>query len=205
MPTLYLASASPRRRELLEQIGVPFRVLRCSVDESPVAGESPEQYVERLAQAKARAGLAMLEAQEDVRVLGADTTVVLQGRILGKPDGREEALQMLRALSGQEHRVLTAVALAGPTGCNVRRVDSRVCFRELGEAEMQAYWDTGEPRDKAGGYSVQGLAAIFVRYLQGSYSAVVGLPLCETAEILSANGIPSWHLPVQARVKPAYE
>lgn len=194
MPILYLASASPRRSELLTQIGVSFRVLASSVDERVLPGESPEQYVERLALAKAQAGLAMLGGQTDVLVLGADTSVVLDGTILGKPAGRDEALQMLQALSNREHQVLTAVALASPKHCTSRVVSSHVRFCAISEAQMQAYWDTGEPQDKAGGYAIQGLAAIFVREVRGSYSAVVGLPLCETAELLAAANIPCWQL-----------
>ncbi len=194
MPILYLASASPRRSELLAQIGVSFRVLPASVDESVLPGEAPEHYVERLALAKAQAGLAQLSGQADACVLGADTSVVLDGMILGKPADRNEALQMLRALSNREHQVLTAVALASPAHCASRVVSSYVRFCEISEAHMQAYWNTGEPQDKAGGYAIQGLAAIFVREVRGSYSAVVGLPLCETAELLAAANIPCWQL-----------
>ena len=180
MPELYLASASPRRRELLAQIGVSFRVLPSSVDESVLPAEQPEHYVERLARAKAMAGRALLPVDADVLVLGADTSVVLDGRILGKPEDRDDARQMLQALSGREHQVLTAIALAGREGCAARLVVSRVTFRAITPTEVQAYWATGEPVDKAGGYAVQGLAAIFIKQLQGSYSAVVGLPNCRT-------------------------
>ena len=198
MPALYLASASPRRRELLTQIGVPFQVLPCGIDESVLPGEPAEQYVERLARAKAEAGLAQLGADESACVLGADTSVVLDGRILGKPANRQESLQMLQALSGREHQVLTAVALASREGCHARLVTSQVGFRAITQAEMHSYWETGEPADKAGGYAVQGLAAIFVNYLQGSYSAVVGLPLCETADLLAGCNIPCWQLRANA-------
>lgn len=194
MSTLYLASASPRRRELLTQIGVSFQVLACSVDESVLPAELPEHYVERLARAKALAGFERLGREADACVLGADTSVVLEGQILGKPADRDESLQMLQALSGREHLVLTAVALASCSGCEVRLVVSRVGFRPITAAEMQGYWATGEPADKAGGYAIQGLAAIFVRYVKGSYSAVVGLPLCETAELLAGCNIPCWQL-----------
>lgn len=194
MPSLYLASLSPRRSELLKQIGVSFRVLACSIDESVRPAEQAERYVERLARAKAQAGLALLTADADACVLGADTSVVLDGRILGKPANRQESLQMLQALSAREHQVLTAVALATRDGCQARLVTSQVGFRTISAAEMQNYWDTGEPADKAGGYAIQGLAAIFVAYLQGSYSAVVGLPLCETAELLAGCNIPCWQL-----------
>ena len=192
MPSLYLASASPRRRELLTQIGVNFRVQACVIDESVLPAENPQCYVARLALAKAEAGLDLLAAEADACVLGADTCVVLDGRILGKPADREESLQMLQALSGREHQVLTAVALASRQGCQTRVVASRVGFRSITPAEMQAYWQTAEPADKAGGYAIQGLAAIFVQYVHGSYSAVVGLPLCETAELLSVCNIPCW-------------
>mgnify|MGYP000069375349 CR=1 FL=1 len=130
----------------------------------------------------------------EARVLGADTSVVLDGVILGKPLDRSDAQQMLRQLSGRQHQVLTAVALATADSCVSRLVTSRVSLRTISEAEIQAYWDTGEPQDKAGGYAIQGLAAIFVRAVHGSYSAVVGLPLCETAELLAAANIPCWQL-----------
>ena len=125
-------------------------------------------------------------------MLGADTTVVLDGRILGKPGERAEALAMLQALGGREHEVLTAVALAAAGRSAVRVVRSRVAFRPLTSAEAEAYWATGEPLDKAGGYAIQGFAAVFVSGLEGSYSAVVGLPLCETAQLLAEFGIPCW-------------
>ncbi|HLD67961.1 MAG TPA: Maf family protein [Pseudomonas sp.] len=190
MTRLYLASGSPRRRELLAQIGVPFVTLSCPVDESRLPAEPPADYVARLAQAKALAGLAVAEA--GAVVLGADTAVVLDGHILGKPESRDEALAMLAALSGREHEVLTAVALASTSRVEVRVVCSRVDFRPLTPSEAEGYWASGEPRDKAGGYGIQGLAAVFVRQLHGSYSGVVGLPLCETAELLANFGIPCW-------------
>ncbi len=192
MATLYLASGSPRRRELLTQIGVPYSTLSAPIDENPLPDEAPKAYVERLARAKAVTGLATLEAPAGAVVLGADTAVVLDGRILGKPQDREEALAMLAALAGREHEVLTAVAVASAQRCEVRVVGSQVAFRPLSLAEVEAYWDSGEPQDKAGGYAIQGLAAVFVSALHGSYSAVVGLPLCETAELLADFGIPCW-------------
>ncbi|WP_443190172.1 Maf family protein [Pseudomonas indica] len=192
MATLYLASASPRRRELLAQIGVPFVTLIASIDENPLPNEPANAYVERLAREKALAGLARANDTADAVVLGADTAVVLDGRILGKPQDRDEALDMLQALSGREHEVLTAVALASEGRCESRVVTSRVGFRPLSRTEAEAYWATGEPRDKAGSYGIQGLAAVFVSHLQGSYSAVVGLPLCETAQLLAGFGIPCW-------------
>lgn len=191
MPALFLASASPRRRELLTQIGVPFSLLSVAIDETPQAGESPDTYVQRLAREKALAGLASVE-QPAACVLGADTTVVLDGQILGKPADRADSLAMLQALSGREHQVMTAVALANNTECIVRLVVSRVQFRPITTDEAERYWASGEPADKAGGYAIQGLGAVFVSGLQGSYSGVVGLPLCETAQLLEAFGIPVW-------------
>jgi septum formation protein len=200
MTTLYLASGSPRRRELLSQIGVPFSTLVVPVDENLLPEEPPRAYVERLARAKAQAGLVALADPGDAVVLGADTAVVLDGRILGKPQDRDQAVATLSALSGREHQVLTAIALASTHKVAARVVSSRVRFRRLTPAEIEAYWATGEPRDKAGSYGIQGLAAVFVSQLQGSYSAVVGLPLCETAELLAEFAIPCWQpLPVHSQ------
>ena len=192
MNKLYLASGSPRRRELLGQIGVPFTPLATVVDETPWPAESAVAYVQRLACAKAQAGLASLAAPGAAVVLGADTSVVLDGRILGKPQDRADALAMLAALSGQTHEVLTAVALANSQRCEVRVVSSQVSFRDLSAAEIDAYWASGEPLDKAGSYAIQGLGAVFVCDLHGSFSAVVGLPLCETATLLADFGILCW-------------
>lgn len=198
MPALFLASASPRRRELLTQIGVPFTLLPVSIDETPLPAETPETYVQRLAREKALAGLALLEDPQ-AYVLGADTTVVLDGQILGKPADKADGLAMLQALSGREHQVLTAVALANSADCVVRLVSSQVQFRAIPASEAERYWASGEPVDKAGGYAIQGLGAVFVSGLQGSYSGVVGLPLCKTAQLLDAFGIPFWQQP------PAFE
>lgn len=192
MSQLYLASSSPRRRELLTQIGLPFHIVPASIDETPEAGESAVAYVERLARGKALAGLHFLAQRADVCVLGADTAVVLDGRILGKPVDRADALAMLQALSGREHEVLTAVAVANRDRCEARVVSSRVMFRTVSMEEAERYWETGEPQDKAGGYAIQGLAAVFVSRVEGSYSAVVGLPLCETAALLADFSIACW-------------
>lgn len=192
MATLYLASGSPRRRELLTQIGVSYLTLSAPVDENTLPDESPIAYVERLARAKAQAGLAALADTHEAVVLGADTAVVLDGRILGKPADRDEALATLSALSGRSHDVLTAVALVSPGRVVARVVTSQVTFRALSQAEIDAYWASGEPQDKAGCYGIQGLAAVFVSQLHGSYSAVVGLPLCETAGLLAEFAIPCW-------------
>lgn len=191
MGALFLASASPRRRELLAQIGVPFSLVGVSVDETPSPTESPEAYVERVARDKALAGLVSL-GDRDGCVLGADTSVVLDQHILGKPADRADGLAMLAALSGRTHRVMTAVALASRSACEVRVVISEVTFRTIDEAEAERYWDSGEPADKAGGYAIQGWGAVFVSQLHGSYSAVVGLPLCEMAQLIDAFGLPRW-------------
>lgn len=184
---IHLASRSPRRRELLSQLSVAFSVLDLEIDESARAGETPEALARRLAIAKAEAGLAMLEA--DATVLGADTIVVLDEDVLGKPRDAEDARVMLRRLSGRCHRVLSAVALASSAGTSARISESRVCFRSVSARECAAYAATGEPLDKAGGYAIQGCAAAFVTDLQGSYSGVVGLPLYETAELLREAGV----------------
>ncbi|MFP6849883.1 MAG: Maf family protein [Pseudomonas sp.] len=192
MARLYLASGSPRRRELLAQIGVPFFTQIAPVDEKTLPDEPPLAYVERLARAKAQAGLLALSDAADAVVLGADTAVVLDGQVLGKPADRAEALETLQALSGRSHEVLTAVALASRERVVAQVVTSQVTFRRLSLAEIEAYWASGEPQDKAGSYGIQGLAAVFVSQLQGSYSAVVGLPLCETAALLAEFAIPCW-------------
>lgn len=197
MAELFLASASPRRRELLAQIAVPCVTQIASIDETPLPDEPPAAYVERLAREKARAGLLALGGRKDAVVLGADTAVVLDGRILGKPADFAESRAMLQALSGRSHQVMTAVALVGGDREAARVVSSEVSFRPISEAEIEAYWASGEPCDKAGSYGIQGLAAVFVNRLQGSYSAVVGLPLCETAELLGEFGIACWQLPAK--------
>lgn len=198
LPDLYLASASPRRRELLAQIGLRIEVVPQSVPEQHLDTESPEQYVQRLALEKAQAGLAMLGENRQRPVLGADTAVVVDGRVLGKPADESDALVMFRQLSGRKHRVLSAVAVVGKGNLGQYRVEyqERVClsqswvhFRAVTDAECQAYWRTGEPADKAGGYGIQGLAALFIERLEGSYSGVMGLPLFETGELLRQFGI----------------
>ncbi|MES9936928.1 MAG: nucleoside triphosphate pyrophosphatase [Sedimenticola sp.] len=186
-PTLYLASVSPRRRELLEQIGVDHTVVRVEIDEMPRQGESPAEYVIRLALEKARAGRASLDDDSAV-VLAADTAVVLDGEIMGKPKDREMAAGMLRKLSGHTHKVLTGIALIGSAERSRLNVN-RVSFRTLQESEIDAYWKSGEPRDKAGSYGIQGLGALFISHLEGSFSGVMGLPLYETAELLADAGI----------------
>ncbi len=187
---IFLASASPRRRELLEQIGVRYRQILVDVPEVPVPDEVPEMYVLRVALEKARAGRESLAPDNQIPVLGADTAVVLQGEVLGKPRDRADALAMMSRLSGQWHQVMSAVAIVGADGEEYSRLSvSSVLFREVSEAEAEAYWATGEPCDKAGGYAIQGRAAVFIERLEGSYSGVMGLPLYETAELLGQFGI----------------
>ncbi len=188
-PVVCLASVSPRRRELLSQIGVPHTVVGADIDETAHPGESPRDYVLRLARQKA---LAVRERGERLPVLAADTTVVLDDVIYGKPRDRADGIAMLQRLSGRTHEVLTAVAVADGRGVDLRLSVSAVRFRGLTPGECAAYWDTGEPRDKAGGYAVQGAAAVFIESLSGSYSGVMGLPLFETAELLSAAGVGYW-------------
>ncbi len=184
-----LASASPRRRDLLWQIGVPHKAVPANLDENPLPAESPHDYVERLAVEKA---MTVRNRGERLPVLAADTAVVLDGVLFGKPVDRADALAMLGRLSGREHQVLTAVALASERSVEVRVSVTSVRLRDLTLAEREAYWQSGEPRDKAGGYAIQGYGAVFVESLSGSYSGVVGLPLAETAELLRAAGIAVW-------------
>ena len=187
-PSVYLASLSPRRQELLQQIGVSYELLPVNVDETPADDESAEDYAQRLALAKARAGWSSLAGKKRLPVLGADTVVVANGVLMGKPRDRQQANVMLQALSGSTHEVLTAVALAAENSL-VRLNISRVTFRTLSLSECEAYWDTGEPADKAGAYAIQGLGAAFITRLEGSYSGVMGLPLFETADLLQESGI----------------
>ena len=184
-PGVLLASASPRRSELLRQVGVEHEVRPVDVDETWRPGEAPVEYVLRLAEEKARALWVRLPPGGRRPVLAADTTVALEGEIFGKPAGCAELIEMLTRLSGRTHQVHTAVALIHPGGSAARVSSSSVTLRRITRAEMEWYWSTGEPADKAGGYAIQGLAAIFVSHVAGSYSGVVGLPLCETWELLA--------------------
>jgi len=189
---LILASNSPRRAELLQQLGLRFEVLRVDVDEVPAPGQSPADYARAIALAKAQAGAAQIGTTPSLPVLGADTAVVLDGRILTKPVDADDGERMLRALSGRVHTVLTAIALATDRGVATRLSRSEVTFRQIAAAEARAYWATGEPCDKAGGYAVQGRGAVFVAALTGSFSGVMGLPLFETAQLLDVAGVPRW-------------
>jgi septum formation protein len=195
---IYLASRSSRRRELLKQIGVSFEVLllregtsrEADFDESPIGAEPPAEYVVRIATAKADAGWLRLGQRRMVRspVLSADTTVSVDGRILGKPASREEAVEFLRLLSGKTHLVHTAVAVKFDSRLELSLSTTEVSFRDLDEREMRQYVASGEPLDKAGAYGIQGRAAVFIRSISGSYTGVMGLPLFETGQLLAKFG-----------------
>lgn len=197
---IYLASRSPRRRELLKQIGINFEVLimrsfpavRADVDETPRPGESPGDYVTRIASNKAMTGWtrALERRLPRLPVLGADTTVTLGGEIIGKPLNTDDAVKVLRKLSGQEHEVFSAVAVAMNDNVTTKLSRSRVRFAELTDSMIQDYVDTGESMDKAGAYGVQGKAATFIAEINGSYSGIMGLPLFETAQLLKQVGFP---------------
>jgi septum formation protein len=189
-PLVCLASASPRRHALLAQIGVPHVVRAADIDETTRPGERPADYVRRLAHSKSLAVRALGVA---LPVLAADTVVVIDAQLLGKPADEAEGVAMLERLSGRTHRVLTAVAIALAHGApGVRLSESTVRLRALTRAECVAYWRTGEGRDKAGGYAIQGRGAVFIEHLSGSYSGVMGLPLFETAELLREAGVRYW-------------
>ncbi len=199
---LVLASASPRRRHLLAQLGLDCDVRPVTIDESPSTGEQPAGLVLRLAIEKARACAATLGSDDECVVLGADTVVVCDGQPLGKPRDRDDGLAMLGRLSGRWHEVLTAVAVLDPADEGRARTAlsrSRVRMRTIAPGEAAAYWATGEPADKAGGYALQGLGALFVEGIEGSCSGIVGLPLHETARLLSEYGIRV--LPPDARAR----
>ena len=200
-PRIYLASKSPRRRDLLRQIGVNFDVLTfragergedADVDETPLPGEAVERYVERLALAKAQAGMRRVLWRKLLPhpVLAADTTLEVDGEIVGKPRDAAEAHAILERLSGRRHRVLTAVAMSDGERTRSRLSVSEVAFRSLGEHDIRRYVATGEPFDKAGAYGIQGHAAIFIEEIRGSYSGIMGLPLFETAALLEIFGHP---------------
>jgi septum formation protein len=190
--SLLLASASPRRQELLRQIGVNFEIVRHGIDESRLAEESPPDYALRMAAEKALDVLSRVPADRNPAVLGADTIVVCAGEILGKPCKQQDAQRILSLLSDRVHTVYSAVAVCDRHRKETTLVESSVEFRALSAEEITAYWETGEPADKAGAYAIQGLGAVFVKHLQGSHSAVMGLPLYETASLLRKFAIPCW-------------
>lgn len=188
-PQLILASASPRRRELLYQLGLAFEVCPQDVPEQRAAGETPEDYVRRVARDKAVLGWRRVGEARGLPVLGADTEVVVDDAVLGKPADRAAATGMLALLSGRVHEVLSAVVVVAGERVETRLNRSEVRFRTISAAEAAAYWETGEPQGKAGAYAIQGYGAVFIEELRGSYSGVMGLPLFETAELLSDFGV----------------
>lgn len=190
-PTLILASGSPRRIELLQQLGLHVSVQPADTDESQLVGEMPYDYVERLAVTKAQTVFdAIGQSQKTTAlVLGADTTVVCNEHMLGKPQNHADALAMLHMLSGSTHRVFTGTAIVSAAGVESIVVVTEVDFIDIPAAIAELYWQSGEPQGKAGAYAIQGKAACFVKEIRGSYSNVVGLPLCETASLLSAAGV----------------
>lgn len=193
---IILASASPRRKELLDQININYRVFPADIDETPSEQEAAKDYVIRMAAEKSAA--CVKSAKSQCPILAADTSVVIDGRILGKPENEAHAASMLNQLSGKTHIVYSALSL---------RMDGElsehshfqalsitdVLFRSITAKEIKAYWQTGEPKGKAGGYAIQGIASIFIESIKGSFSGVMGLPLFETAELLSKQGIKSVH------------
>lgn len=186
---LYLASRSPRRQELLRQVGVRFEVVEADIDERRQPGQSPADYAVAMALAKARAGRDAARTAGSLPVLGADTDVVVDDEILGKPRGRDEALGMLARLAQRTHQVYSGVAVVAGDRAETALSVTRVTFGAITPAQAAAYWDSGEPADKAGAYGIQGRGARFVREIHGSYSGVVGLPLYETLELLRRFGV----------------
>jgi septum formation protein len=189
-PVLRLASASPRRRQLLDLIGVPHVVTPADIDETPRAGEEGGVYVSRLAKDKA---VAVRRLHSDLPVLAADTTVEIEGVILEKPADETDCVRMLSLLSGRGHRVFTGICVVGDHEPSVACVRTDVEFRVISRSEMRAYWASGEPQGKAGAYAIQGFGAVFVAKITGSYTGVMGLPLFETATSLRRHGVPVWH------------
>jgi len=193
--SIVLASASARRSQLLHQIGVRHEIVAADIDESPQPGERPAAYVERLARDKAQAVVTVLRGRPERPVLAADTTVVEGGRIFGKPADEAACVAMLGALAGRSHEVLTAIALWNAGQLRLVLSTSVVTFRAIDAGECRRYWATGEPAGKAGAYAIQGLGAVFVSRLEGSFSGVMGLPLFETAALLDAAGVRRWEAP----------
>lgn len=187
--TLWLASSSSRRRELLAQLGLSYQVVSAAIDETPRSGEVAPAFVERMALEKGRSAWRNLAQPPSSIVVAADTEVVVDNEVLGKPTSAEHGRAMLQRLSGRSHMVMSGVAVISALGENSVVSESRVTFRVITPAEIDAYWSTGEPADKAGGYAIQGIGAIFIADLQGSYSGVMGLPLFETALLLRQAGI----------------
>ena len=183
MASLLLASGSPRRKELLGQLGYSFDVLSPDIEEVRQSGELPAEYVKRLSLQKAQAGLALAN-DPDSTVIGSDTVVVAAGEVLEKPHDQAHFEQMMRALSDSQHSVMTAVSIVNSHQSKTIMVETKVWFRALTQQDITGYWQSGEPQDKAGGYGIQGIGGRFVAHIEGSYHAVVGLPLMETDQLL---------------------
>ncbi len=190
-PELILASASPRRTALLSQIGIPHQVNAVDIDESPLPDELPTQQVVRLAEAKARTAFDLLSDDQRINtvVLASDTLIALDNTSLGKPNDQNECIEMLSALSGRQHEVLTAICVCSASVIKSQCINTKVLFAPLTKDEMVAYWQTGEPADKAGSYAIQGIGGQFVKAIDGSVSAVIGLPLYETKQMLKEFGV----------------
>ncbi|RHW76900.1 nucleoside triphosphate pyrophosphatase [Colwellia sp. RSH04] len=188
---LILASQSPRRKSLLNQLGYKFETVVADINEDQYSNEDPEHYVVRLAKEKAQHVFDLLANQDNSLVLGSDTCVVCDGRIFGKPNDLADSISMLTSLSGKEHQVLTAIALVSNNTVTFDVVTTRVFFKTLTLDEIEQYWQTKEPQDKAGSYAIQGIAGQFVKSIQGSFSAVVGLPLFECGQLLKQAGLTS--------------
>ena len=189
---LLLASQSPRRAQLLKQLNVPFHALSCDIDETCLPNEESYSYVARLAAEKAKTGWQQCDQSQYVAALGSDTSVVIKGSILGKPENKDDFVSMMQLLSYGTHEVKTAVSMTNGREQETVVVSTEVIFKSLSNQEIDWYWSTGEPVDKAGGYAIQGFGGQFVKRIVGSYSAVVGLPLFETAELLKTFGVLSY-------------
>jgi septum formation protein len=189
---LILASASPRRAQLLRQIGVRFTIQPADIDESQHPGEPVALYVQRMAREKAES-VVQKQRAVDLPLLGADTTVVLDNKVFSKPADKTAAITTLRALSGRSHRVLSAIAVVAEGRTELRLSETSVRFRHIKEQEYERYWSTGEPQGKAGAYAIQGMGAVFVESITGSYSGVVGLPLMQTFELFERFNVACWN------------
>ncbi|MGV3001186.1 Maf family protein [Vibrio sp.] len=186
-PNFYLASGSPRRKELLTQLGYQFNIVVPNIEEQKQPSESPVDYVKRLSREKAQAGVKLISSMSEASelpVLGADTIVIVDDHVLEKPNDYADCLRMLQALSNRQHQVMTSVTVATSTEYHTKVVITDVWFKSLTEQDIETYWQTGEPCDKAGGYGIQGIGGRFVSRIDGSFHAVMGLPLYETDELL---------------------
>ena len=189
VPQIILASSSPRRENILRDIGIRFIKCPADIDESVLPGEKPDKYVRRMAEAKAK---KIANKKKHKPVLGADTIVLIDGRILGKPKNREQALQYITLLSNRTHSVLTSVALVSRERCKSIVARAEVTFRKISKREAILYWKTGEPKDKAGGYGIQGVGGIFIDRIEGGHGTVIGLPVLETEKLLRLFNVETW-------------